>query len=203
MDEFLKPETIKLLSQAVLPGVVIVYVRGQLLPNRRLELKDAIVGYVALSVLYQALLGLAAEVPWPMPGVVPAPIFSISISMIFPALLGLWLGLDGSFGWSRLALQRLGIHLSHPVNSAWDWRFSACEECWIMATLKDGTRWQGHLSPNSFTSTDPTERDIFIEQVYNLEDDNTWTAKGSSVLIAQGEIQTLEFWPLKSVASSS
>jgi hypothetical protein len=64
-----------------------------------------------------------------------------------------------------------------------------------MAVLKDGTKWIGYLGPNSFTSTDAEERDIYIEHVYNLGDDDVWTPRGSSVLIAHGEIQSLEFWP--------
>ena len=56
MEDWVKPENLKLLTQLVLPGFVIAYVRGRLLPNKRLELKDAIIGYVAISFLYQALL---------------------------------------------------------------------------------------------------------------------------------------------------
>ena len=56
MEDWLKPENVKLLTQLVLPGFVIVYLRGRLLPNRTVELKDAIVGYIAISFLYQALL---------------------------------------------------------------------------------------------------------------------------------------------------
>ena len=196
MEDFFKPENIKLLSQIVLPGFVIAYVRGQLLCNRRLELKDAIIGYIALSVFYQALLApLAVGLHQPNLGPIAASFVSLGVSMVLPAFLGLWLGLDGRFGWTRWILYRIKIHISHPVNTAWDWRFSACEECWVMVVLKDTTKWVGYLSPGSFTSTDSAERDIFIEHVYNLEDDNSWTPKGSSVWIAHGEIQSLEFWP--------
>ena len=56
MEDWLKPENVKLLTQLVLPGFVIVYLRGRLLPNRAVALQEAIIGYVAISFLYQALL---------------------------------------------------------------------------------------------------------------------------------------------------
>ena len=196
MEDWLKPENLKLLTQLVLPGFVIAYLRGRLLPNRRLALKDAIIGYIALSFIYQALLA-------PFNGLINSSnlgdlghsLVTILTAMVLPAGLGVFIGLDGREGWSRRLARYFRIHVSHPVNAAWDWRFSGIEECWIMAVLKDGTRWAGYLGTNSFTSTDADERDIYIERVYNLGDNDVWTPKGSSVLIAHTEIQSLEFWP--------
>jgi hypothetical protein len=66
----------------------------------------------------------------------------------------------------------------------------------VHVKLKDGTKWAGHLGQGSFSSTDPSERDLYIEDVYLTgKDDKKWTKRGSGVWIAHGEIQTIEFWP--------
>ena len=67
---------------------------------------------------------------------------------------------------------------------------------WVLVTLKDGTRFAGYCGTESCMSSDPTERDIYIESVYDLTDDNVWTPRGENgVLITAGEVQTIEFWP--------
>lgn len=197
MEDLLKPENFSVLLQLVVPGFVIVYVRNQLVANRRLPISEAIVGYLAMSFVYQALvfplatwlraLSLTAEVKG---------LAELLISIVLPAVLGLVIGVNARLGWTRWLFARFRIALNHPVNTAWDWRFGGQEECWVMAVLKDGTKWLGHLGPDSFISTDPGERDIYIQTVYTIEDDNSWTFKGSGVWLPQSELQSLEFWRL-------
>ena len=70
---------------------------------------------------------------------------------------------------------------------------------WVLVTLKDGTRFAGFCGPESFISSDPGERDIYIQWVYDIDDENNWSLRGlHGVLIAAGEIQTVEFWPYTS-----
>ena len=196
MEDCIKPENVRLLTQLVLPGFVIVYLRGRLLPNRTVPLQEAIIGYIAISFLHQALL--APFDAWLNSPRLTDPahgLILVATTLLLPALLGVIMGLDGQHGWSRSAFQKLGIHMSHPVDTAWAWRLGQ-EECWVLAVLKDGAQWAGHFGLTSFVSTDPDERDIYIDEVY-LRDPHTgdWTPKGSGVWIAHGELQSLEFWP--------
>ena len=116
-------------------------------------------------------------------------------TLVIPAGLGLLLGLDAQRAWTRNILKKRGVHLSHPIDAAWDWRLGQ-EECWVHVKLKDGTKWAGHLGQGSFSSTDPTERDLYIEDVYDTgQDDANWTPRGTGLWIAHGEIQSIEFWP--------
>jgi hypothetical protein len=50
------------------------------------------------------------------------------------------------------------------------------------------------LGSKSFISSSPQERDILIEQVYTIDDNDKWIERDSSVLITHGEIQSVEFW---------
>jgi len=88
-----------------------------------------------------------------------------------------------------------GLNAVHEVPSAWDWKFGKGENLWILVKLKDDTEFAGFCGENSFISSDPSERDIFIERVYELDDNNVWHEQaGKGVLIAQGEIRTIEIW---------
>jgi hypothetical protein len=218
VEDWLKPENVKALTQLVLPGFVIAYVRSQLVPVRRIELKDAILGYLALSFLYQAILAPFRAVAtaiislpspiwpwlvsWHLQGLLSARSAAIGhsfalalTSLLLPAGFGLLLGLDVAKGWSQNFLKERNIHFNHPIETAWDWRLGQ-EECWVHVKLKDGTKWAGHLGTGSFSSTDPTERDLYIDDVYSTgEGDRNWKRRGSGVWIAHGEIQTIEFWP--------
>ncbi|AHE55039.1 DUF6338 family protein [Sphingomonas sanxanigenens] len=197
MDGILKPETIIFFVLFAVPGIVALYVRAQFLTGRMPPLGEGIVGYVILSLIYHAAIFPFASSFYATPSVrgwYAAGWFSLLF--LGPAILGFALGLNIRKGWSKKLLSYLKINTIHPVNSAWDWRFGDCKECWVMAVLKDGTKWYGYLGTDSFMSSDVAERDIFIQHVYDYEgNDKPWTPKNTSVWIAHGEIQSLEFWP--------
>jgi hypothetical protein len=180
----------------LVPGLVMVFVRAQFTTGRIPPPKDSLLTYLALSVVYYAFL---------LPAV--GPVLRIEagyfkalawLVMVFvgPALLGLLLGLNARHGYARSLFRRLGLATVHVMPTAWDWKLGGADAHWVMVTLKDGTRFSGFFGAVSFASSDPTERDLYIEQVYDVDDENQWTPKpGCSVLIAAGEIQTIEFWP--------
>lgn len=92
-------------------------------------------------------------------------------------------------------LQRFKINKIHPVPTAWDYFFSQQEPVWLIVTLKSGKTVYGVFSKHSFASSDPDERDIYIEKVYSLADDETWIEDKHSrgILIDKSEIETIEF----------
>ena len=80
--------------------------------------------------------------------------------------------------------------------TAWDWKFSSMDSQWVLVTLKDDTRFAGYCGPDSFMSSDPIERDIYVQLVYDIDDENNWIPRGDNgVLITSGQVKTIEFWP--------
>ena len=87
----------------------------------------------------------------------------------------------------------------HLVPTAWDYQFGRLREAhWVLVELKDGSRVAGFFGTRSFASSHPEERDIFIEQVYHIDEQDTWRPmkNGHGTLIAQGEIRSVDFWPM-------
>lgn len=197
MSELLTPEKLSLFLMFSVPGIIALYFRSQFLSGRLPPLAEGAVAYITLSLVYQALsYPLSKNLFYAAPLDLWHWIGWFAFIFVFPAMIGILLGLNIRKGWAKRLIAKFGIATIHPVNSAWDWRFGQCEECWVIAVLKDGTKWYGYLSEKSFMSSDSNERDIFIDQVYQSEGEGTpWTARQSGVWIAHAEIQSLEFLP--------
>ncbi len=194
--DLLDPAKLQLFLLFAVPGIVALYVRAQFLTGRMPPVGEGLVAYVTISLTFHALAFPVLGGRYILTRVQPEWSFKwVIFVFIVPALLGILLGLNARHGWISRILLKLKLVTTHPIGCAWDWRFSGIAECWVHIVLKNETKWAGLLGPNSFISSDPTERDIYLQQVYELDDDNVWNEKSSSVWISHGEIQSIEFWP--------
>lgn len=195
MGDILKPETLALFLIFSVPGIIALYFRAQFLAGRLPTASEGAVSYITVSLAYHAIAYPIARSIYES-GSLEGWLWTGWLALIFigPAILGILLGLNIRKGWTKKLVNRFGINTIHPVNCAWDWRFGHCPECWVIVTLKDDTKWYGYMGANSFMSSDPAERDIYIEYVYEFTaDGQPWAARNTSVWIGHGEIQTLEF----------
>jgi hypothetical protein len=81
---------------------------------------------------------------------------------------------------------------------AWDAVFSKDRHYWLKIILKDGTKIGGYYGPNSFTSNYPHEDDIYIEDVWNLDEGETYekhVPKG--LLVERKEISHIEVYQVE------
>lgn len=61
--------------------------------------------------------------------------------------------------------------------------------------MNNGTMFGGFLGANSFISSDPDERDLYIEEIYELDDKDEWITNGHGVYLAGRDIGFIEFLP--------
>jgi hypothetical protein len=113
------------------------------------------------------------------------------------AVFGTLIGINASYGGTRRLRAKFGVYVPHAISTAWDWRFSRFTECLVTITLKDGSRVYGWCGEGSFIGSDPQNRDPYIAQVYDIDEDGTWTLKtpGKGVYIAAVEVRLIEFIP--------
>ena len=190
------PEQLRLFWFFAMPGIIILYFRAQFLTGRLPVVAEALIAYMVVSIAYHALLFPFARSLYSTPvDTVWQGLVWFAYILIGPAVTGILLGLSVQKGWGRWLLEKCKLKTVHSIASAWDWRFANCADCFVMVVMKDGIKWAGYLGKQSFISSIPTERDIFLEKVYTIEDDNSWTARVSGVWLAHGEIQSIEFWP--------
>lgn len=181
----------------LVPGFVVLSVRSQFLTGRSPTLSATALSYLTISIIYYALVLPFVDLVLSVqePGYVKAASW-FALIFIGPALFGLFLGVCAQKDLFRNLLQRCGLNPVHVMPTAWDWKFGRMTAQWVLVTLKDGTRFGGLCGSDSFVSSDPSERDIYIQWIYDINDDKKWTARGENgVLITAGTIQTIEFWP--------
>jgi len=196
MPDLKSLDNIYLVLGFLVPGLIIVFVRSRFLTGRITPHNEAILSYLVLSIIYYALALPCVE--WTLSideaGYKKALAW-VSLVFIGPAILGVGLGCAAQLGWARKLIHCCGFTSVHVIPTAWDWKFSSPEEQWVLVTLKDGRQIAGFFGQNSFSSSDPKERDVYIERIYDLSDDGKWSQRGDTgILIASDEVQTVEFW---------
>lgn len=184
------------------PGLIIVYIRSQFITGRIPKPNEQVFTYLALSGLNYGLFS------WLIYGVVYSEWFkshpwASALAWFFfiflaPAFIGIFFAYSVQRDWAGQIFRKIGLH---PVNvwpTSWDRKF--CYQrahCFLTVTLKDGTTVSGYYGGDSFASSEPAERDIFIEQIYDMEEKGQWKerAAGHGILIMHSEIRCVEFHP--------
>lgn len=115
--------------------------------------------------------------------------------IVIPALAGIVIGVCNQRDCFRRLFHWLRLTPVHAIPSAWDYKFSKSDGEWILVRLKNGDQVAGWWAGTSFASDDRTERDLFVEQVFEILDAGAWVSTSKSILIMAGEIQTIEFIP--------
>lgn len=180
----------------LVPGIVILFVRSHFVTTKIMNWENA-VSYAAVSLLYHALALPALDTFMSDRRSDYGRLFVWFLYLaVVPALFGVALGVNVQKDLLRRALRRIGLNPIHAIPTAWDWKFSRMTGEWVLVTLRNGTRFAGYCGPDSFVSSDPDNRDLYIQWVYDIDDDSGWRPRGENgVLIAAGEISTIEFWP--------
>lgn len=197
MPEIKSLQSVYLVLGFLVPGLIASFVRAQFLTGRMPSHTEAALSYLVLSVIYYALALPAVD--WVLTLTEPGYQKSLAwFALVFvgPALFGLLLGVNAQKEFTRRFLQWCCLSPVHVMPTAWDWKFGSMKEQWVLAVLKDGTRFAGWCGRGSFASSDPKERDIYIERVFEIDDANNWQQRTSGVLLAGSEIRSIEFWPV-------
>lgn len=87
-------------------------------------------------------------------------------------------------------------YIIHPVKLPWDQFFSKADSYWVVIHLKDGQSIGGKYGTSSFTSTYPAKEQIYIEEVWMLNEDGGFQEKiknTAGMMILGEEISRIEF----------
>jgi hypothetical protein len=195
-------EQLSLILGTIVPGLIILYVRAQFLTGRLGPHKDALLSYFTLSIIYLAVVEAATSLVTGsrLPLYEQTP-YWLPIMLGGAAGFGVLVGLNASLGLTRRIAGKIGLRLPHVMTSAWDWKFQRLPECMLTVTLRDGSKIAGWCGgKHSFVGSDPANRDIYIEQVYEIGEDGNFGLlhPGRGIYISSGEIRLIEFVPKQS-----
>ena len=88
-------------------------------------------------------------------------------------------------------------NIIHPVLKPWDYLFCKREAFWVIIHLKDGRKVGGTYGKNSFTSSYPSEEQIYLEKVWKLNENGIFLEpiEGSKgIIVSSSEILAIEFY---------
>ena len=193
MANLLTLNSLYLILIFIVPGFIALFVRSQFITGKSPSYnKERLLSYLTVSFIYGALI-----LPFVDPSLIQNSMWAW-FGLVFggPIVLGLILGFNIQKDLVRRCLNWFGLYPVHALPTAWDWKFSGMTEQWVLVTLKDGTRFAGFHGSQSFAASNPDERDMYIQWVYDIDDNGIWSSTDErGVLIAGGEIRTIEFWP--------
>ena len=188
-----------LITAFVVPGFIIYYIRSKFTTGRMERANRILIELIALGAINFALWSwlLVIWITFDEANTTTwlSVLTSLLVVVLSPIALGILAGYDTQHGWSERAFRRIGLHPVHPVPAAWDYVFPRIDRAnWILITFHDGSFVGGFFGPKSFASSDPAERDIYIEQVFNVKEDGNWEMgpSGKGILIKDQDIAYIE-----------
>jgi len=187
----LTAEQLPLFLVLMLPGLVSRKVYDLQVPSSR---DDA--GRYALDALFFGTLNAAI---WYIPA---AWIFQytesamVTFAFMVMALVVSPLGI-GILAVRVLKSNRLRGFAQHPTPMAWDYFFGRGKSCFMLCRLKNGKSIAGYFGPNSFASSFPHPRDIYLEQTWLTDAEGRLSAPmpgSTGVLVSFDECELVEFF---------
>ncbi len=186
----------------LVPGFVWRTVEGQFVYlDKRLEWEKFALGLLSRSTfvylplapwLYQAWMVSLHETAPLRTGAV-----AFAIILLLPSLIGFLSGIIRQKRLLQRAIIKAGLSTfeQHHIPTAWDRVFSGISPQWVIVTLKNGGRVHGYMSPQSYASSDPDERDLYVSHVVQMAPDGSFEfAKDTKGIYLRGEdITSIEF----------
>ena len=191
----------------LVPGFIIDDIVNAFCTSKKRDTNIAILRYLMFSVIHVAIWSWAyASI------LIDAPVKAANVNWVYMFLLtvvgafltGTMLGLLTKEQFLQKLFAKLGIMVAGTIPTAWDNKFSTTEAVrWVIVYLACGRTVYGRLGRGSCASSDPDERDIYLNRVYTIDENNHWIEqpKTDGMLISKAEIRYIEFFYCDKVAS--
>jgi len=89
---------------------------------------------------------------------------------------------------------KIRLNTIDPTDTAWDWLFAKRDVSQMIITLKDDSEICGWYAEQSFTSSDPNDRDIYIQYTYKKDENGVYQTDPDSkgIYIPKDSIKYIE-----------
>jgi hypothetical protein len=177
-----------------LPGFVSLRIYDLLIPSPRRDFSKSVFEVVGYSVLNFAALSWLIYLIHQN---------NFSAAHGFWYLFFLFLILVGvPVLWPFLILKAFSLpflakYVLHPVSKPWDYVFGRKESYWVIVHLKDGKRIGGRFDTNSFASSDPAKEQIYLEELWKLDDDGAFVEpvdRSGGIILLEDSMLAVEFF---------
>ncbi len=127
----------------------------------------------------------------------------LALVFVLPILLTLVTNLLVDRVKIRQVLGRIGVSISHPAPTGWDYAFAREEEYWARIELTDGEFVEGLFGSESLASGEKGERDVFLQEVFEYNGDSEQyesVQRNAGVWIGKERIKKISFFRVRSDA---
>ncbi len=159
-------EAIYIASVFIVPGYVFLTFRNQFVAGQDRLGTEQMLGFFTYSAINFACFGwiIYLAIAYNL-----SPFWRIlawtGTLVLIPASMGLLAGLCSKRGLGGQIYRLLGLNPIHPTPRAWEYVFYDSPATWVLVTLKNDTKFAGWWGGDSFASSDPKERDLFIQLI--------------------------------------
>ena len=88
-------------------------------------------------------------------------------------------------------------YIMNPIQKPWDYIFRKKEAFWVIIHLKDERKIGGKYDKNSFSSSYPSGEQIYLEEVWKLDEDGKFIEpieRSKGIIVLGEEILAIEFF---------
>jgi len=189
----------------IIPGFVMMRIKRMAYPTAEASTANAVLDSLALSCVIYALTSPLIYISyvqrWPTTRPLLFGTLALIILLVTPSGLGvLYIRLTKS---ERLRWLREFLGFIHPDPTAWDYHFRKGRAYWIWLTFKSGKVMAGLYGPNSFASSLPEQRDIYIEKLLKLDQSGhvvELVENSAGALVMMEEVERMQFFEIEGVS---
>lgn len=178
----------------VLPGFISIKVYSNLIASDKIDFSKSIIDAICFSALNFGILAFPIIFIDNSSYIKSSPfLYWIFIVLVFVGFPTFW---PFVYLWAIKKPWIKKIVLS-PHRQPWDSLFSIKEAMWVVVTLKSGDKVRGKYGLNSYASAYPSERQIYLEEVWTKKENGGFGKKKDStkgVIISGDEIKYIEFY---------
>jgi len=192
-------ETLFLTLAFIVPGFIWHYVQSAFMPRKTETTQLLLLQFLTFSCFNYALwswliyMSLVTEYASKHPATVS--FMWVVIILASPVMMGILTGWLRQKQVVRNILSKMGLASLHPIPTAWDYKFHNTRSyVWIQIALKDGGKIAGLYGSESFSSSSPNERDLYIQKAVRIEN-GKWKKidRSDGVLVKGDQIKYIEF----------
>lgn len=189
MAELFDINKIQLILIFVIPGFVSYKVWSLFIPSKDVAIKDYIIEIICYSFINFALLFWLINIAEQLQGFWQVLLYLI-ILFIAPIIWPLiWIKILKSGG--------LKGKIIHPQPTAWDFFFGIGKECFMLIHLNTGKMIGGLYYLNSYASSYPQQKDLYLKEVWKITDEGKFIKKieaSEGLLICYNAIEYIELF---------
>lgn len=186
-------ERLQLFLVVVMPGIIAIKVYDLFYPPEKRDFGSSLLEAMAYGLINLAIWGVPLfqinQKAWMEQHLFEYALLSAGFLAISPALLA----------WGTVKLRNtrfVSSRLGYLNKTAWDDFFKRQQECWILFHMKDGKMMGGYFGEKSYVSTFPQQPEIYVEEVWRVDDRGAFVEKVEGTLgmvIRQALCERLEF----------